>query len=205
MVNGGKDMLDGGPSRVGRLTGRRSTYHSEPTQQPEDQLPEMPERMSTEPRQEAPQPQRQQRDSKPQSSGASLWNSRLISFLLIVLVGLTCWLVWSTQASPEDDMIEADKYQAVFLSNGQIYFGKLASHSDRYMKLTNVFYLERQLGADSDGQTELPSGDNSFQLLKYSDVLYGSEDLMVISRDDIIRYENLSPNGVVGRAIAERN
>lgn len=196
-------MIDGGPSRVGRLTGRRSSYRSDQAQQLEDQLPELPERINQE-SEESPQPQPRPRPAKQQSAGSS-WGKRVIIFLLIVLVGLAGWLTWTMQSTVEEDMIDADKHQAVFLSNGQIYFGRLSSHSDRYMKLTNVFYLERQIGADEGDQAELPSSDNSFQLLKYSDVLYGSEDLMMISRDDIIRYENLSPSGVVGRAIAERN
>lgn len=203
-------MIDGGPSpRMGRLTGRRSGYGSEAPQYQSEETSaqqQQPAQTSQPAEQQASRTVEESRKNanRPPKSGSS-WVKKLIMLLALVAISVIGWLAWSNMSVANDDLIEADKYQAVFLSNGQIYFGNLESHDNRYMKLTNVFYLERQLSAGGEEQAELPDSDNNFQLLKYSDVLYGSEDLMVISRDDIIRYENLDPNGVVARAIAERN
>ena len=121
------------------------------------------------------------------------------------------WLLWPGDASLKST-IDSERYQAVFLSNGQVYFGNLTEVDGKYLQLTNVYYLERQLtagdsedAAESDTATEPAVDDNNFQLLKYSDVLYGSEDKMVIAKDSILRYENLRPDGVVAKAIANRN
>ena len=199
-------MLDGGPSRLAQAAaGRRAAYRSEPAryqpEEPPQSQPQPPVEKAAEP-EKAPRRQR----SATKQSGGSLWFRWIVTILLVVLVGIAGWWAYSRQQNV-DFLIEEDKFQAVFLSNGQVYFGRLSAVNDRYMQLTNVFYLERQItaGAEAEATTEPSGNDNNFQLLKYSDVLYGSDDLMVISRDDIIRYENLNPNGVIARAIAARN
>src|SRR5690606_1863481 len=134
----------------------------------------------------------------------------LLLMVVVAAVAVVGWLFWPTNNAVEGT-IDTEKYQAVFLSNGQVYFGKLGIVDNDYMKLTNVYYLERQLSTTTEGDTNpvddvnAQTGENNFQLLKYSDVLYGSEDAMVISKDDIIRFENLRSDGVVAKAIANRS
>jgi hypothetical protein len=151
---------------------------------------------------------RQPRARAPRNLG---WIKWAVLVIVIAAVGVAGWFLMPRGDSDIATTIATDKYQAVFLSNGQVYFGKLSIVNGDFMKLTNVFYLERQLTAENNGTTTeettdqtAANGDNNFQLLKYSDVLYGSEDAMIISKDDIIRYENLRSDGVVAKAIANR-
>lgn len=194
-------MLDGGPSRLTQSTGRRAPYRQESTRsEPDESRPvesDQPERQPVKKQPKAP---------KERNGQAKNWLKPLLSLLVLAALVYGGWLYWSNQRAA-DLIINEDSHQAVFLSNGQIYFGKLTPLNGRYMQLTEVYYLERQLTANTDDQldqAEADVSDNNFQLLKYSDALYGSEDLMVISRDDILRYENLKADGVVGRAIINR-
>ncbi len=44
-------------------------------------------------------------------------------------------------------------YQAVFLTNGQVYFGKLGSGNSQYATLTDIFYLQVNQPLQSGTQT----------------------------------------------------
>lgn len=211
-------MIDGGPLRTSRpTTGRQVEYQDEPvrykteeTQQVEAVTPvEQPRRVQPQ-RQAEPQYSEEPILTQSKNSNNTSWVKWLLLTLAAASIAVAGWLFWPT-SNPIEATIDADKYQAVFLSNGQVYFGKLAFVNDDYMKLTNVYYLERQLSTATEGDenpvdnVNTQNGENNFQLLKYSDVLYGSEDAMVISKDDVIRYENLRSDGVVAKAIANRN
>lgn len=205
-------MIDGGPLRTSRPTGRQTTYRNESVRY----QPEEPQHVEPAAPMEAPRhvPVEYQADPVPSraprrvsSTAWMKWVAVVAALGLIVAAG---WMLLPTNSRAVASTIDTDKYQAVFLSNGQVYFGKLSVVDAEYMRLTNVYYLERQLTAgdtadeESDNKTTPTSSDNNFQLLKYSDVLYGSEDAMIISKDDIIRYENLRSDGVVAKAIANR-
>lgn len=198
-------MIEGGQLRVSRSTGRQTAYRAEPVrQQPnEPQLSESIEPAA--PPRPMPQRQVQPEQSAPSRPRNWAWLKWLVAFMVIAALCIAGWFAWPSQGSIAAT-IDVDKYQAVFLSNGQVYFGNLSIVDTRYMQLTDVYYLERQLTAGgSDDELDQPvAGDNNFQLLKYSDVLYGSENAMIISSEDIIRFENLRPDGVVARAIADR-
>lgn len=210
-------MIDGGPLRTSRPTGRQVDYQDESVRY----QPEEPQRVESQAPQEQPRRPQQYRQAAPESvepvaatskTPKNLsWMKWVIFLVILAAIAAASWVFWPNNRNVETT-IDSDKYQAVFLSNGQVYFGRLSVVNSDYMKLTNVYYLERQLttgGETADNpdeeDTETPTGDNNFQLLKYSDVLYGSEDAMVISQDDIIRYENLRSDGVVAKAIANRS
>lgn len=209
-------MIDGGPLRTSRPTGRQVEYQDEPVRY----QPEEPKQLESSAPQEQTRRMREPRQSVPQASENVMaaektprnmsWVKWVIFILVVVGIAVAGWFFWPNNRGVEMT-IDPDKYQAVFLSNGQVYFGRLQVVNSDYMKLTNVYYLERQLTTEGENtkstsdNNENPTGDNNFQLLKYSDVLYGSEDAMVISQDDIIRYENLRSDGVVAKAIANRS
>lgn len=205
-------MIDGGPLRTSQSAGRRGSYRSESARyQPEEPEPVEPVAATEAPRQssqhyhEAEEPE--QRAPKPKKARNLSWIKWAAIPVIIGLLGVAAWMLLPTRHSITA-AIETDKYQAVFLSNGQVYFGKLTVVNGDYMQLTDVYYLERQITADTEtettGEPTEPTSDNNFQLLKYSDVLYGSEDAMIISQDDVIRFENLRSDGVVAKAIANR-
>lgn len=205
-------MIDGGPLRTSRLTGRQVAYRNESARYQSDE----PQGEPMESIEQRPRQERQRRSVEPEYVAQArpnrnfAWVKWLAFTVVAIFLGVAGWLLWPSQQSIAG-AIDSDKYQAVFLSNGQVYFGNLSVVSNDFMKLTGVYYLERQLtaaatteGDDESTNQPVNTSDNNFQLLKYSDVLYGSEDAMIISSDDIIRFENLRTDGVVAKAIANR-
>ncbi len=123
--------------------------------------------------------------------------------IAVVALGLVVggWVAWQKLASA-DGGIESSKYQAVFLTDGQIYYGKLTVLKDRQYKLTNVFYILSQnenKTANADGETA--ETQNNAQLIKMGNELHGPEDAMMINRDHVLFYENLKPDGKVTQTI----
>jgi hypothetical protein len=87
------------------------------------------------------------------------------------------------------DFIEPDTYQAVFLTNDQIYFGHLKNINSRYLLLYDVYYVKI---------TESGAG----QLVKLGVVEpHGPIDRMIINKDQLIFWENLKPDSTVVKTI----
>jgi hypothetical protein len=100
--------------------------------------------------------------------------------------------------------IDSSKFQAVFFTNGQVYFGKLQTLNGNYMKLTDIFYLQTK-AADTSGNPQETSsqGTSDVQLIKLGNEIHGPVDEMIISKDQMLFFENLKSDGKVAKSIAE--
>jgi|SRR3989338_1832623 len=88
-------------------------------------------------------------------------------------------------------LADPDSYQAVFLNNDQIYFGHLkrASQDQNYLFLTDVYYV--RVGEGSVGQ-----------LVKLGQIEpHRPTNEMIINKDHILFWENLSPDSPVVQTI----
>jgi len=90
-------------------------------------------------------------------------------------------------------------YQAVFLTNGQVYFGKLYKESSRYPILRNVYYLQVTQAPQPIREGE-PQPQN-INLVKLGGELHGPQDEMRISRNQILFIEDLKSDSRVVQAI----
>ncbi len=97
------------------------------------------------------------------------------------------------------DAINKDAYQAVFLSDGQVYFGKITSMNMAFTEITDIYYL--RTGQEVQGGTSKASTEVS--LAKLGNELHGPEDKMIIATDKITFIENLKASGNVVTAIQE--
>jgi hypothetical protein len=94
----------------------------------------------------------------------------------------------------------ADGYQAVFLTNGQVYFGKMSAGSENYADLKDIYYL--QVGPQQ-GSGQQAQAQQSISLVKLGNELHGPVDEMHISRTQILFYEDLKSDGSVVKAIQQ--
>lgn len=102
----------------------------------------------------------------------------------------------------ESKYIADSKYQAVFLENGQVYFGKITSLNAKYLNLQSVFYLNSQNSTSSTDKKE-DASTNQFTLVKLGCELHGPYDQMVVNRDQVTFWENLKDDGQVVKTIKE--
>ena len=110
----------------------------------------------------------------------------------VILIGIAIIVACVALALAHHDAGEAKyidngKYQAVFLNNGQVYFGNITSLNSQYVRLANVWYLTQNSG-----------GNSSYTLVKLGcQQIHDPTDEMVINRDQVTFWENLNNDGKV--------
>jgi len=92
-------------------------------------------------------------------------------------------------------------YQAVHLSNGQVFFGKLQPWNHKEVFLTEVYYLQNADTASSNKNSNTNSTTPQFSLVKLGNELHGPFDHIYINKSQIIYTEDLKNDSQVVQAI----
>lgn len=143
--------------------------------------------------------------------------TKLIVILLVAVVVVLVGVIAYPKAKSAMDKKKSDKeaaYHAVFLSNGQVYFGEMSDPKAKYVKLSQVYYLqlnqqESQQVQPAEGDTQSSEGESAegtqpeFSLVKLGQELHGPEDAMVINKEHVLFYEKLKDDSNVVKAIKE--
>lgn len=140
------------------------------------------------------------KSEKPSSKKGLWWT---LAVLFVVILAVTGWFIWSSNKSA-DTGIDSSKYQAVFLTNGQIYFGDLHAYNDEYLRLTTGYYPQAK-ASDTDDSANAKSTANAsgIQLIRLGDEVYGPENEIFISKKQILHYENLKSDSKVSQLIEQ--
>src|SRR3989344_4377528 len=109
--------------------------------------------------------------------------------VLVVVVGLIGGLFLTKflkyDSYDKQDFIDPFVYQAVFLTNDQIYFGHLKNINPNYLILSDVYYVT-------------VSEDGAGQLVKLGAIApHGPNDKMIINQDQVLFWENLTADSPV--------
>ena len=133
---------------------------------------------------------------------SSILNTILVVLLILTSIVLTAYLVTRLISSTgAKAAVNTKQTQALFLTNGQVYFGKISNVDGSYVKLEDIYYLQVQQqvqpGQKTDGQQPQVS------LAKLGGELHGPEDTMYVSRDQVLFWENLKDDGKVAQAIKD--
>jgi len=102
----------------------------------------------------------------------------------------------------EASYVNTEQNQAVFLTNGQVYFGKVTAVSNDYVNLTDIYYLNSQQ-QDGNASAQNQNQQTNFSLVKLGCELHGPADQMIINRDQVSFWENLKDDGKVSKAIEQ--
>jgi len=129
-----------------------------------------------------------------------------VAVLLVLLLAFgvfwSWWLFGRTVSYNEDKAINTKGFQAVFLTNGQVYFGRLADLNHKYVTITDIYYLQVQ---QSNGSLQNASGsaanDSQVSLAKLGSELHGPQDEMSVSSTQVLFWENLKSDSKVVQAI----
>lgn len=131
--------------------------------------------------------------------GKKKWMIVAIAAVVVVVLGLGL-MIWKHLGS--SDGIKKSQYQAVFLTNGQVYFCKLSQVNERYIHCADVYYLQVQQSSTVQPADNKTTGQTpQVSLAKLGNELHGPENEMAINRDQVLFWENLKDNGKVVEAI----
>jgi hypothetical protein len=101
---------------------------------------------------------------------------------------------------------ELSEWQAVFLEGGQVYFGHLEDHNQKFYKLANVYYLKYGTSLQQDvPNSDSAAPEQKLNLIKLGGELHGPENLMYIVKDKVMFVENLKASSPVVQAIKKTN
>ena len=121
---------------------------------------------------------------------------------IIVLLGMLLSGGWFFYQSRTSANIDGGRYQAVFLTNGQVYFGKLQTLNGGYLKLNDIYYLETNSTDTSASLQNATSTAANVQLIKLGSEIHGPDDEMIINKDQVLFFENLKNDSTVAKSIA---
>ena len=128
------------------------------------------------------------------------WQKKLLVILITLLALLSLVVMSSKVLGGAGREVKRNRYQALFLTNGQVYFGKLSGVDGEYVKIKDIYYLQVQQqvqpGQKSEEQPQV-------SLAKLGGELHGPEDTMYVSRDQVLFWENLKDDGKVAKAIKD--
>lgn len=123
--------------------------------------------------------------------------------LLLAVIALGAAAIWyglnATPAQPR-----ADRYQAVFLENGQVYFGKLSRISAEYVQLEHAYYNKQQALPEDMTDEAVDALAANVALAKVGSETYGPENEMQIRADQILFWQDLATDSKVAQAIRQQ-
>ena len=115
--------------------------------------------------------------------------------LIVVSIAITAFVGDAIMGGTgSQSYVNGNQYQAVFLTNGQVYFGKLSNIQTQYAVLEDVWYPR------VDDTSKKPQ---SLDIIKRGEELHGPEDRMVINTEQIMFWENLKSSGTLTKRIQE--
>jgi len=130
------------------------------------------------------------------------WRVGAVALLFCITVLIAAVVALLAIGGPsENKFVNDSKYQAVFLTNGQVYFGHIKDINSSYIDLTNIYYLQ---SSSNDTSAASPStANNNVTLIKLGCELHKPYDQMLINVSQVSFWENIQSDGQVGAGIAK--
>lgn len=126
----------------------------------------------------------------------------LVISLIVVSLAVTAFVGFAIfRGVNGENYIKGDSYQAVTLSDGMIYYGKISDLDSSYMTLTDVYYLQPTQVVEGEQDAEVAGDTKPIQLVKLGEEKHCPSDNLYINRDQVIHWENIRPEGEVVKAI----
>ena len=116
--------------------------------------------------------------------------SSLLVFATLVLTLAAALLLQGCSDKPKF----SSEYQAVFMDNGQVFFGKIENTGGANPMLREVYYISRQQSPDGKEVKSI--------LIKRGNEWHGP-DYMYINKQHIVIIEPVAPNSRVAQLIKE--
>ena len=142
------------------------------------------------------------RGSKANGGKLFQMSSVALLFSATILVVALLLSIFFGNVPAENKYVNKNTLQAVFLNNGQVYFGNIRSLNDKYVRVGNIYYLRVNQQVQPN-QTNTNASAQDISLVKLGCELHGPDDQMLINRDQVTFWENLKTDGQVAKAVAE--
>lgn len=131
------------------------------------------------------------------------WLVNLIIIAVVVIVALYALSAYTSLniLGLDKQGSSSDGWKAVFLTNGQVYFGHTSNETSDPVTLKDIYYLQVTQPLQQVEQGQNPADEPQLSLVKLGNELHGPEDQMRINRAHILFVEDLREDGRVVEAI----
>lgn len=120
---------------------------------------------------------------------------KILSYLLLFICTI---ILFQGCYKKSDQKINIDtEYKAVFLDNGQVFFGRIEEVGSSYLVLKDVFYVQSQVFEQEKDKREVTN-----ILIKRGNEWHGP-DRMYVNSNHITIIEPVGPSSRVGELIKE--
>lgn len=146
-----------------------------------------------------PQQARQQMPAEQyrQPKKRNWWPIVVAAVVVLLAVGLVAWKFMGVGATQP----RGDRYQAVFLDNGQVFFGKLKNTSGQYLRLEGAYYSKTQDVPADATEEQKAAVANNVSLAKVGNEVYGPESTVQIRAEQVLFWQDLKTDSKVAKAI----
>jgi len=131
------------------------------------------------------------------------FGARIIKWVATLVAILVCFVgAWFMRNLIVYQGIDTVRYQAVYLDNSNVYFGKVTYLMNGNILLKDVFRVEANKTSTSQSSTSTAQSSSSIRLIKPGKELHAPDDTMLINKGKVLYIENLKTTGEVAKAIA---
>lgn len=127
---------------------------------------------------------------------AKWWHIMVVITIWLALITLAAWMIVRTQWSTP--RLDTNRYQAVFLDDGKVFFGKMNNTDGEYITLDDAYYT-KSAGSNSDQQSA-PTNDQT-ALIRVGSEAYGPENSIQVARSKVLFWQNLREDSKIVQAI----
>ena len=146
-----------------------------------------------------------------QSNNSGMKKMGLTVLVLVALVAIAgglyaqkgALLAMTGQTGAASAISAPSGFQAVFLTNGQVYFGEIKKEDGSYLTLNKVFYLQVKQPLQQADAKDAPASKPELNLVKLGTELHGPTDEMRVSRPQILFTETLKEDSQVVKGIGD--
>ena len=122
--------------------------------------------------------------------GGMLRNVGLATLVFVVMFFFTQWWDFTVPS------LGRPQYQAVFLTNGQTYFGRYYDRIGAYVKIEDVYYLQEAQSTD-------PSQPSGTKLVRRGAELHAPTHRMLVPKSAILFVEDLTDASPIAQFMAQ--
>ena len=115
---------------------------------------------------------------------STLVRARDVALAVVIAIGALFFIEWWDFTLPS---IGAARYQAVFLANGQTYFGRYLDRIGPYVKVEHAYYIRQAPATNEDTPPDL-------QIVRRGSELHAPPAAMLIPKSSILFIEDLQPS-----------
>lgn len=133
---------------------------------------------------------------KPSRRKKWLWPALVVA--VAIILGVVGWWFLGQGGAKKP---ATDRYQAVFLDNGQVFFGKLKNVKGEYLTLETAYYTKKAEIPEDATPEQKAAIDSNVSLAKVGNEVYGPESTMSIRASQVLFWQDLKSDSKVTKAI----